>query len=69
MPWSGPYPPTLNRYDRYAGEVLDDVRDYVVEQLGDSAAVLTVDDSRCAPGSAENGRGGRNPPPAIAVTG
>ncbi|MFJ2102961.1 IS701 family transposase [Streptomyces anulatus] len=35
----------LNRCDWDADEVLDDVRDYVVEQLGDPGAVLIVDDT------------------------
>jgi SRSO17 transposase len=38
-----------------ADEVLDDVRDYVVEHIGDRNAVLIVDDTgflmwRCRPG-------------------
>ncbi|MFD4588952.1 IS701 family transposase [Streptomyces sp. NPDC058434] len=35
----------LNRIEWDADEVLDDVRDYVVEHLGDSEAVLIVDDT------------------------
>ncbi|GAA1277602.1 hypothetical protein GCM10009646_75630 [Streptomyces aureus] len=35
----------LNRCDWDADEVLDDVRDYVVEHLGDPEAVLIVDDT------------------------
>ena len=35
----------LNRIDWDADEVLDDVRDYVVEHLGDPDAVLIVDDT------------------------
>ena len=35
----------LNRIDWDADEVLDDVRDYVVEHLGDPGAVLIVDDT------------------------
>ncbi|WP_435260598.1 IS701 family transposase [Streptomyces sp. 1222.5] len=35
----------LNRIDWDADEVLDDVRDYVVENLGDRDAVLIVDDT------------------------
>ncbi|WP_079408525.1 IS701 family transposase [Streptomyces sp. 3211] len=35
----------LNRIDWNADEVLDDVRDYVVEHLGDPEAVLIVDDT------------------------
>lgn len=35
----------LNRCDWDADEVLDDVRDYVVEHLGDPDAVLIVDDT------------------------
>ncbi|GHB68783.1 hypothetical protein GCM10010347_43810 [Streptomyces cirratus] len=35
----------LNRCDWEADEVLDDVRDYVVEHLGDPGAVLIVDDT------------------------
>nr|MDT0521068.1 IS701 family transposase [Streptomyces sp. DSM 41633] len=35
----------LNRIDWDADEVLDDVRDYVVEHLGDPEAVLIVDDT------------------------
>jgi SRSO17 transposase len=35
----------LNRIDWDADEVLDDVRDYVVEHLGDRDAVLIVDDT------------------------
>ncbi|MFD8229117.1 IS701 family transposase [Streptomyces massasporeus] len=35
----------LNRIDWNADEVLDDVRDYVVEHLGDPDAVLIVDDT------------------------
>ncbi|WP_445271370.1 transposase, partial [Streptomyces sp. DSM 41634] len=35
----------LNRIDWDADEVLDDVRDYVIEHLGDPEAVLIVDDT------------------------
>lgn len=35
----------LNRIEWDADEVLDDVRDYVVEHLGDREAVLIVDDT------------------------
>ncbi|MER5466505.1 transposase [Streptomyces sp. NPDC002668] len=35
----------LNRIDWDADEVLDDLRDYVVEHLGDPGAVLIVDDT------------------------
>lgn len=35
----------LNRIEWDADEVLDDVRDYVVEHLGDPGAVLIVDDT------------------------
>ncbi len=35
----------LNRIEWDADEVLDDVRDYVVEHLGDPDAVLIVDDT------------------------
>lgn len=35
----------LNRIDWDADEVLDDVREYVVEHLGDLEAVLIVDDT------------------------
>ncbi|MGA4979913.1 transposase, partial [Streptomyces cinereoruber] len=35
----------LNRIDWDADEVLDDVREYVVEYLGDREAVLIVDDT------------------------
>lgn len=35
----------LNRIEWDAGEVLDDVRDYGVEHLGDREAVLIVDDT------------------------
>ena len=35
----------LNRIDWDADEVLDDVRDYVVEHLGDRDAVLIIDDT------------------------
>src|SRR5919109_1365791 len=35
----------LNRIEWDAGEVRDDVRDYVVEYLGDHEAVLVVDDT------------------------
>ncbi|MFF3350472.1 transposase [Streptomyces sp. NPDC002779] len=35
----------LNRIEWDADEVLDDVRDYVVEHLGDQDAVLIVDDT------------------------
>ncbi|GAA1500340.1 hypothetical protein GCM10009787_77970 [Streptomyces bangladeshensis] len=35
----------LNRIDWNADEVLDNVRDYVVEHLGDPGAVLIVDDT------------------------
>lgn len=35
----------LNRIEWEADEVLDDVRDYVVERLGDPDAVLVVDDT------------------------
>lgn len=35
----------LNRIEWDADEVLDDVRDYVVEHLGDRDAVLIVDDT------------------------
>lgn len=35
----------LNRTDWDADEVLDDLRDYVVEYLGDPEAVLMVDDT------------------------
>ncbi|MCX5115425.1 IS701 family transposase [Streptomyces sp. NBC_00378] len=37
----------LNRIEWDADEVLDDVRDYVVEHLGDPGAVLIVDDTGC----------------------
>ncbi|GAU71537.1 transposase [Streptomyces sp. NBRC 110611] len=35
----------LNRIEWEADEVLDDVRDYVMDNLGDPEAVLIVDDT------------------------
>lgn len=35
----------LNRIDWDADEVLDDVREFAVEHLGDGEAVLNVDDT------------------------
>lgn len=59
----------LNRIDWDADEVLEDLRDYVVEHLGDPEAVLIVDDTGCAPRGAEESSGRENPPLVIAVTG
>jgi hypothetical protein len=50
----------LNRIEWEADEVLDDVRDYVVEHLGDPEAVLIVDDTGCAPPTPQDGPPARN---------
>jgi SRSO17 transposase len=49
--------------------VRDDLRGYVVDQLGDTDAVLVVDETGGAPRGADDSCGRRSPPPVIAVTG
>ncbi|SRR6266700_7260438 len=50
-------------------KVRDDLRDYVIDHLGDPGAVLVVDETGGAPRGADGPCGMRGPPLVIAVTG
>nr|WP_230416003.1 transposase [Micromonospora tarapacensis] len=49
--------------------VRDDMREWLIEQLGHRDAVLVTDETGCAPRGAEEPCGRRSPPLVIAVTG
>ncbi|GLX49573.1 hypothetical protein Shyhy01_25230 [Streptomyces hygroscopicus subsp. hygroscopicus] len=57
----GPHPPVADRIDRDADEVMEDVRDHVVGNLGHSQAVLAVGDRRFPEGRRSAGLQRRYP--------